>query len=290
VVVRRPDLGDGAASSRFARVAAVVLTYNARPSLHRCLDALCAQTMRPAEILVTDNASDEAVDDLVIGIDGATVTRLPENVGPAGGYAAALTAFLESGHEWAWVMDDDCVPDPEALATQMRLCAANRVALASVRWAETGETVNGHGWWGALIPRSVIERVGVPNAELFWWTEDTEYLQWRIPRAGFEVVWTERPVLSVSRGRLDTAKPAWKYYYETRNQVYYRLYVQRTSRRPVPYPLRWRVRARRATRSVGKLAARVVLRGRLGRTVLADSPDRPWIHEPPTSDVTEPSG
>ena len=81
----------------------------------------------------------------------------------------------------------------------------------------------------------------MPNPDLFWWTEDTEYLQWRIPSAGFEVVWTERPVLSVSRGRPDAAKPAWKYYYEARNQVYYRLYVQHTSTSPVPYHLLRRV-------------------------------------------------
>jgi hypothetical protein len=101
--------------------------------------------------------------------------------------------------------------------------------LATVRWSETGETIRGNGWWGALIPRAVVERVGVPNAELFWWTEDAEYLQWRIPQAGFEVVWTKAPISEVSRGRPDATKPAWKYYYEARNQVFHRLHVQRPS-------------------------------------------------------------
>jgi hypothetical protein len=165
-----------------------------------------------------------------------------------------------------------------------------------VQWAETGEIVQGNGWWGVLIPRAIVERVGVPNAELFWWTEDTEYLQWRIPQAGYQAVWTEEPVGEVSRGRPDASKPAWKYYYEARNQVFHRIHVQRPSTKPVPYHLRVRVRAQRAARSVGKLAARAATReheqrvtklvmvgrgavdglfGRLGHTVSADTADRP---------------
>lgn len=302
-----PDGFDVAGASS-EQVAAVILTYNARPSLERCLSALSAQTASVAGILITDNASAEPVNDLVAGIDGANVTRLAENLGPAGGYAAALTAFLETGYEWAWVMDDDCVPVPDALETQLRLASQDRVVLATVRWAETGEIVQGHGWWGALIPRSIVERVGVPNADLFWWTEDTEYLQWRIPQAGFEVVWTEAPVIAVSRGRPDATKPAWKYYYEARNQVFHRLYVQRSKTTPAPYHLKLRIRVKRATRSVAKLTVRAAfreregrvsklvmigrgtidgIRGRLGRTVLADSPDRPSFITPLTTNNTE---
>jgi GT2 family glycosyltransferase len=292
------------------QVAAVVLTYNARPSLARCLDALAAQSTPVGAIQVTDNAGATPVDDLVATYDDATVTRLSQNLGPAGGYAAALSAFLESGFEWAWVMDDDCVPVPHALRDQLALATPGRVVLATVQWAETGETVKGNGWWGALIPREVVERVGVPNAELFWWTEDTEYLQWRIPQAGFDVVWTDQPVSQVSRGRPDASKPAWKYYYEARNQVFHRLYVQRTSATPTPRHLKLRVRAWRAGRSVAKLAARVTLREhehrtkklamvargtldgvrrRLGHTVVADDPDRPMVPaEPETTREARP--
>jgi hypothetical protein len=97
-------------------------------------------------------------------------------------------------------------------------------------------------------------------------------------------------------------KPAWKYYYESRNQVYHRLHVTRPGpERPVPRHLTVRVRARRAGRSVTRLAAGAVwherhgrlrkllmvgrgmvdgLLGRLGRTVVPDRPDRPMIGKP----------
>jgi GT2 family glycosyltransferase len=247
--------------------------------------------------LVTDNASAEPVDDLVGNSPGLSVTRLSENLGPAGGYAHALTAFLDSPFAWAWVMDDDCVPDPDALETLLEMTAPNRVVLPTVRWEETGAVVRGHGWWGALIPRSVVEQVGVPNADLFWWTEDTEYLQWRIPQAGNEVRWSDRPVIEVTRGRPDGSKPAWKYYYEVRNQIHHRLRVQQPgTAKPVPRHLRFRVRSWRAFRSTTRLGLRVVfrehdeksrkfamvlrgaadgVRGRLGRTVAVDDPHRP---------------
>jgi GT2 family glycosyltransferase len=283
-------------------VAAIILTFDAPRALETCVASIAAQSRPVTRIDVTDNASRRRVDDLLTPYPNASVHRLPENTGPAGGYAAALRAFLDSGCDYAWVLDDDCRPDPDALARQLELAAPDRLVLAAVRWAETGQTVRGHGWWGALISREIVQRVGVPNEALFWWTEDTEYLQWRIPQAGFEVVWTDEPAISVSRGRPDASKPAWKYYYEARNQVFHRLYVQRdpAHTRPLPRHLKLRVRVGRAGSSVGKLTVRVftrehtdrakklamTLRGafdgirrHLGRTVVPDVSDRPL---PPT--------
>jgi rhamnopyranosyl-N-acetylglucosaminyl-diphospho-decaprenol beta-1,3/1,4-galactofuranosyltransferase len=150
-----------------------------------------------------------------------------------------------------------------------------------------------------LLRRRVVERAGVPDAELFWWTEDTEYLQWRIPRAGFSVVRAPEATVRVNRSRDDTEKPAWKYYYEARNQTYYRLHTQRVAApRPRPRHLRARVRWWRALRSLTRLSARAVtreshgrgtklamiargtydgVRGRLGITVIADRSDRPLV-------------
>ncbi len=281
------------------RVAAIVLTYNARPALQRCLVALGSQDHSVDAVFVTDNASTDPVDDIVAKFPRATLTRLPDNLGPAGGYAAALEAFAASDFDFAWVMDDDCTPAPGALAAQLDVARPDRVVLATVTWAEGSETIRGHGWWGALIPRAVVIDVGVPNAELFWWTEDTEYLQWRIPQHGYEVAWTEEAVGTVSRARADESKPGWKYYYEARNQVYHRLYVQRASGRPIPRHLKPRVRAWRATRAVVKLSVRSAtkeheqrarklsmvalgtvdgLRGKLGRRFVPDVAHRPLGH------------
>lgn len=62
------------------RVTACIVTYNSQRCLHRCLEALHAQTRRPARVLVWDNTSrDESA--AVAEQSGATVVRAPENVG-----------------------------------------------------------------------------------------------------------------------------------------------------------------------------------------------------------------
>jgi len=287
-------------------VLALVLTYDARTALEECLRSISAQTTPVNEILVIDNASPEPVDDIVSAFPAARLLRSPENDGPAGGYAKGLAEFRKSHHAWVWIMDDDCRPELEALS-RMREFSRNRngdhpgVTLADVRTADTGDRLSGIGWWGALIPHEIVEAVGVPNSELFWWTEDTEYLQWRIPEAGYPVDICPGALVHVNRTRANAEKPAWKYYYEARNQVHHRLRVQRTDRRPMPRHLKVRVRAWRAIRSVSKLASRAAfvdrtdrgvklsmvgrgaidgLRGRLGKTVAADSADRPRSAHP----------
>jgi GT2 family glycosyltransferase len=283
------------------RILALVLTFDAPNALLGCLEALQAQDRRPDDILVIDNASPDPVTEIVSRFPGARIARLEANGGPAGGHAVGLRAFLESGADYAWVMDDDCQPDPQALRAQLALARSRprpAVVMATVVDADTRESYRGHGWSGVLLPRAIVGAVGVPNEDLFWWSEDTEYLQWRIPNAGFDVCWSNASMIEVKRRFRHTEKPPWKYYYEVRNQVYHRLYVQRAGdlRRPIPRHLRLRVRAWRASRAVTKLAVRAVvrehdergkklvmvargatdgLRGRVGRTVLPDRSDRP---------------
>lgn len=277
-------------------VLAVVLTHNSPAAVQRCVATLERQMIRPDAVLVVDNASDPPVEIRETSLT-VQVLRLDENLGPAGGFARGLHEFEGSGHRYAWLMDDDCQPFPEALEAQLHLAGDDRIVLASVD-ADGEGPVHGHGWWGVLIPRSVVEKVGVPREDLFWWTEDTEYLQWRIPRAGFLAVWTSDAVMAVSRVREDAAKPAWKYYYEARNQTYHRLRVQGSDGEARVWHLTRRVRYWRAARSVGKLAVRAVwrerdgrlrklwmvgrgavdgTRGRLGRTVAVDLAHRPVI-------------
>jgi GT2 family glycosyltransferase len=278
------------------RVGAVVLTYDAPASVQRCVAAIRNQTTAPARIVVVDNASPRRVDTTALG-DHTEVLRLPENVGPAGGYAAGLHAFLASDAEWAWLIDDDCVPDPGALEAQLAVTRDGiDVVLASMIDSDTATNTNTQGWCGVLIARKVIEQVGVPNADLFWWTEDTEYLQWRIPRAGFVVGRCHDARVIVTRSRSSSDKPPWKYYYEARNQVHYRLHTQQPGAGPAPRHLSRRVRRWRALRAVTRLAGRALarersrraeklsmvargtldgLRGRLGKTVEVGDPHRP---------------
>lgn len=212
------------------RTWAVVLTHNAPDRLRRCLRAISSGILTPQVTLVIDNASRVAaeIDPGADGHPGVRFLRLPENLGPAGGYAAGLRAFADSEADLAWVMDDDCEPDPDCLSHLVERHLPSPTALLFPRESEPdGRVTNYPAWSGVLIPKEIVRAVGLPLESLFWWAEDSEYLKWRIPRAGFPVIRVAEAHLVHHRIRGSGPRPAWKYYYETRNNVYLRLYVQR---------------------------------------------------------------
>ncbi len=239
-------------TGRAARTLAIVLTYDAPDALDRCLRAIDAQTTKPDRVLVVDNASRVAADP---GTRTVPVERLREvrNTGPAGGHAMGLTRFLTSGLDVAWVMDDDCVPEPECLERLLvTLDAEPGGGIVFPYWidAATGEGHFRTAWCGFVADRVTIEHLGVPRADFVWWAEDTEYLQGRPHREAIRV--EQEPTARVlhARVRWVGTKPAWKYYYEVRNSVFFRLYVQRK-----PYRrFKW------LSRTLPKLLGQIVLR------------------------------
>jgi rhamnopyranosyl-N-acetylglucosaminyl-diphospho-decaprenol beta-1,3/1,4-galactofuranosyltransferase len=272
-------------------VLATVLTYNDPTALAGCLAAIDRQTRRPDAVLVIDNHSSPpagAAIDRLADASCASVLRLSANLGPAGGHAAGLRAFLAGPCDVAWVMDDDCVPEPDCLEAILRAREAQGGdgVLFPAQTDEVGTQRNWPGWFAVILPRAVVDRVGVPREEFFWWAEDTEYFHWRVRRAGFTVQWVPEARMQHQRRRATGPKPAWKVYYEARNSVYYRLHVQRLFR-----PRRRVQKVSRLTwaltrtlwsliteshdrRNRLRMFARGIfdgLRGRLGRTVVPEA-------------------
>lgn len=217
-----------------ADVLAIVLTFNAPVELERCVLAIDRQQPRPSRILIIDNDGAQPAAATIdrLGLETPTeLLRLAANTGPAGGHAAGLTHFLGSEHDLAWVMDDDCEPQPGALAALLATASENRSMTDPIypTWVNTAldRVTNYPAWCGFLIRRSTVEQVGVPRADFFWWMEDTEYLHWRLPEAGYRAARLEEAVVLHHQDRRQGPKPAWKFYYEVRNSVYFRLRIQR---------------------------------------------------------------
>ncbi len=236
---------------------AVVLTYNAPASLERCLLAIAAQTTPPQGILVVDNCSSPPVDpsDFPPDLPPVTLVCSDHNGGPAGGYALALEHFLKSDYHHAWVIDDDMRPDPECLERLWVVAATDpsRAFVVPVSYQLDGTFGAWPSWCAFLVAREIIEQVGLPMAELFWWAEDTEYLQWRIPQAGYPMRVVGDALVRHDAIRHGEGVPVWKYYYEARNMLYVHLYVKK---RIGFYP-----------RNLAKLLGRAVLREHGGRWV-----------------------
>ncbi len=250
--------GDGPTPDPALSVMAVVLTHNAPVSLDRCLRSIAAQTTPPQAILVVDNASQTPVHlaDLPEGIPPVTLVRSEVNGGPAGGYAIALEHFLATPYRHAWVIDDDMRPDPECLERLWVVAAKDPAAafVFPVSYQPDGTFGAWPSWCAFLVAREIVEQVGLPMAELFWWAEDTEYLQWRIPQAGYPLRVVADAIVRHDAIRQGGSVPVWKYYYEARNMLYVHLYVKK---KVGYYP-----------RNVVKLFGRAVLRepeGRLAR-------------------------
>ncbi len=263
------------------QVLAVILTFNAPDALVVCVEAIRAQSRPPEAILVIDNASSppptEALAAAGLG-EGLTVLRQADNSGPAGGYAVGLAQFAASAFDVAWVMDDDCVPRRDCL--ELLMAESSRTdgpAWLFPEWHEPdGKVTRWPAWCGFILDRSIVEEVGVPMAELFWWAEDTEYLWWRIPQAGHPVRYHSGAVVQHTLARRHGI-PTWKYYYEARNSVFFHLRIKHSMRR-LPRKLvllcgraLFREHDRRAARLL--LIGRGVgdgLRGRLGKRVPVD--------------------
>jgi GT2 family glycosyltransferase len=191
-------------------VAAVVVTRNRPALLKRCLAALDSQTYPASELVVVDNASDEATRELlaveVARRDGSFHSiRLEENTGGAGGFHAGMRACLSLPCTHMWLMDDDCEPDSEAVAELIAAAAivGEHAVLGGNIVDLNGESVNvqsisqrlgrncapqyplylaeGLLEMGALtfvsflVSVDLVRKVGLPLKEFFIWGDDTEY-------------------------------------------------------------------------------------------------------------------
>jgi GT2 family glycosyltransferase len=242
-----------------ATVLVLILAHNAPDLFRKCVASVLEQLQPGDNLLVIDNASEPPAP-ATLELFGLShrleVLRLERNVGPAGGYAYGLRRFLQTDHALVWIVDDDMLPNPGTLSKlRTAFQAESDPVVVFPRVVDyRGKAFDFPAWCGVLIHRTIVEHVGVPREEYFWWAEDTEYLQWRIPRAGYRMVRAEDATViheAVRRGR---TKPAWKFYYETRNLVHYRFNVQVPAGVPV-WRCTWKV-LRTVARAIGRILLR----------------------------------
>ena len=95
-------------------VAAVVVTYNRIKLLKECIQSIRTQTRMPEEVIVVNNNStDGTLEWLNEQKDLTVITQ--QNLGGAGGFHTGIKTAYEKGYDWVWCMDDDGLPEINAL-------------------------------------------------------------------------------------------------------------------------------------------------------------------------------
>lgn len=107
-------------------ICAVVVTYNRKAMLERCLSSLAAQTVAVRDIVVIDNGSSDGTSQMLRQHpeQRLLVRSLSTNTGAAGGFNIGVKRAYETGDDAIWVMDDDVFPDPDALEELLRARAS----------------------------------------------------------------------------------------------------------------------------------------------------------------------
>lgn len=196
------------------QVAAVVVTYNRKKLLEECITAIRSQSHAVDKVFVINNNSTDGTEKLfeaggLFDKDEIIPINTGKNLGGAGGFCFGLKKASEYDFDFIWIMDDDTIPEKEALEELLNgyevLKDEKPGYLASTVFGAENEPMNvpviskkkaenGYYDWyrylgegivrirhatfvSLLFPSEVIRRVGYPVSDYFLWGDDTEYTQ-----------------------------------------------------------------------------------------------------------------
>lgn len=240
------------------KITAVVVTYNRLTLLQRTINALRLQTHKLSSIIVVDNGATDGTHEWLDAQTDLTVIH-QENVGGSGGFWRGIKEGYERGFDWLWCMDDDVYPELDCLEHLLStaepedgmLCPLRKqngkIFLSEVRSfnlrnpfrslhahsltlqdieGEATVSIEGIAFEGPLIRREVVEKIGLPNKDLFLLYDDSDY-SLRAVLAGYRVRLVTDGILNkelfFANDDIATArqKGKWKLYYHIRNTVWF---------------------------------------------------------------------
>lgn len=253
-------MSGGAARPQNARVTAVLVAYNRRELLRESLEALAAQSRPVDRLVVVDNASTDGSTEVAASLlegwgERGRLIHLKTNTGGAGGFAVGIAAAVADPEtDWVWVMDDDTVPDPDALAgalatharyleegaddlavmgsrvvwidgedhpmntpkAKIRASAAERSRAA----AAGGMEIRSISFVSAFLRAARVRELGLPIADYFLWNDDFEYSA-RLLRGARGLFAPASAVMhkTAKRGSSD-ADPGERFFFEVRNKLW----------------------------------------------------------------------
>ena len=227
------------------KVSAVIVTYNRLELLKECLETVSQQSAPLHRIVVIDNASDDGTGAFLKQFSDNSsyhVVTCEKNLGGAGGFALGLKTAVLDGADYVWIMDDDTIPERDALLNLTKHVGGNLgFVCSSVKWVDGSDHLmnkpggvrfnNLKGLYececcsfvSVLIASKAIKKVGLPYKEFFIWCDDLEYTL-RLYKAGYNCIYEPQSIVvhksktnyfpSVDIAPIEMAN---RFYYQARN-------------------------------------------------------------------------
>lgn len=237
-----------------------MVAYNRADLLREALTALGEQTRPVDRIIIVDNASTdgsaEVAAEMVARFGGAAeLIPLTTNTGGAGGFAVGIAAALTDPNvDWVWVMDDDTIPTPTALAEALethedyRATGPDDLAVMGSRvvWTDGDDhpmntpkpkigadpveraraasvnamEIRSISFVSAFLRAARIRDLGLPLADYFLWNDDFEYSA-RMLRGARGLFVPASVVLHKTKIRGSSDQdPGARFFFEVRNKLW----------------------------------------------------------------------
>lgn len=237
------------------KITAVVVTFNRLELLKQGIECLRKQ-QKLTGIIVVNNGSTDGTREWLDAQPGLLVVH-QDNVGGSGGFYTGIERAYSEGADWIWCMDDDVFPHPDCLDRLLPYTDRPEVGILSPRRLLEGKVfthefqhfnftnpvgslhgcklakqqvnqateIVGADFEGPFISRRVVEKIGLPNRELFIFCDDTDYCL-RAHLAGFKLLYIPEALMDKHKFFSDDTwtsrnrKKKWKRYYQVRNEAY----------------------------------------------------------------------
>ncbi len=235
-------------------VVAVIVTYNRKEKLGKCLECLKNLNGDGCDILIIDNGSSDGTDTLVQSysdVEEILYKNTGENLGGAGGFSYGMKAAINLGYKYLWLMDDDTYVTENALQELIRCSEELNEQygwLSSIAlWKDDTPCVmnlqkvdlykkidsTSEGIQKAImatfvsffISAEVVKKFGLPIKDFFIWSDDFEYSRRISLKLPCYVVGSSRVVHDMENNtkvgiESDSEDRMWRYEYLYRNEVY----------------------------------------------------------------------
>lgn len=188
------------------KTVAVVVTYNRKDILKKCIDSLLGQKNATCDIVLINNASTDGTEEMILGeynIPEIKYFNTGANLGGAGGFEYGVGKAAELGYEYIWIMDDDTWPAPDALYhlfeadkkldgkwgflssvaywTDGNVCRMNiqkRNIFKHINDKEYKSDISPIkmcSFVSLLVKGDIVREIGYPIGDYYIWTDDYEY-------------------------------------------------------------------------------------------------------------------